>query len=666
MEGDDHGRRASSAAKPSRLSPLAEPFSSNRSNTALPPLHTLTSVDPCASMPKLLSGINLEDDPFQLASVFSHDLLDFGENSCFSDYPSANASSDFGFIPSAANESLLDYTEHSSFGHSQASLSSNKSAALAYETLLELGKPAVTGLKPYIDNSEIVRGKFSDLNIGRDNQLDAGLFSFSAVNSAKSPAFHSPKHNAFPAVVLEPSITSTTVAPLYPVLSKNVDFKGNCSVNNYMDLHHLLSGEGKGIHCDESPIDKGNEGRAGKALSSEGIGSLLLAKSDPLITLINTSDDFSSEHLGVKEDVSLVRKLDENDSDLDSPCWKGTLASWQSPFGVSRSSSDSVENEQETRNSLNPLAPQFFPRHAKTVVNYHVSECVGDDFSSFQKSESSAVVSFSKGHEPVDESGSKSSISVYGIADQPSNDNHQVESAYALPNSECGSVLNAPVGPSKLLSTRPIMDVPTMLNVMHEMSEMLVQNWANDLDSLNEYTPDVIQHIINNLSMIQPRAGGKTPISDITLMSTPYCPNKSTELQQVECSNTGFQVTRTNALAALHELDYQNCYKGRKVNSHVFTERTLDSCPSRSGIDTEKSNDIIQMQVMGNTLRGNHLNSEELDPEALVYKKLWLEAEAELRSLKYETCVLYTQVEMGGRKLDKYKVSGKLLARDIH
>lgn len=62
-----------------------------------------------------------------------------------------------------------------------------------------------------------------------------------------------------------------------------------------------------------------------------------------------------------------------------------------------------------------------------------------------------------------------------------------------------------------------------------------------------------------------------------------------------QCLNTGFQVTRTNALAALHELDYQNCYKGRKVNSHVFTERTLDCCPSRSGIGTEKSNDIIQV-----------------------------------------------------------------------
>lgn len=53
----------------------------------------------------------------------------------------------------------------------------------SYITCFCTGKPAVTGSKPYVDNSEIARGKFSDLNIGRDNQLDAGLFSFSAFNS---------------------------------------------------------------------------------------------------------------------------------------------------------------------------------------------------------------------------------------------------------------------------------------------------------------------------------------------------------------------------------------------------------------------------------------------------------------------------------------------------
>lgn len=73
-----------------------------------------------------------------------------------------------------------------------------------------------------------------------------------------------------------------------------------------------------------------------------------------------------------------------------------------------------------------------------------------------------------------------------------------------------------------------------ILNVMHEMSELLVQNCPNDLDSLDEHKHDTIQHIISNLSMcIQRRPGGKTPISDITLTGTPHYPNKSTELQMV-------------------------------------------------------------------------------------------------------------------------------------
>ena len=146
MEGDDHGRRASSSAKPSRLSPLAEPFSLNRSNTALPPLHTLTSVDPCASMPKLLSGINLEDDPFSTAP---YSFLEFVEDSHIPQYPSANAASDLGFMPSASKESLTNLTELSSFGYSQASFSSNKNASLAYETLLEQGNFRCLGYYAY-------------------------------------------------------------------------------------------------------------------------------------------------------------------------------------------------------------------------------------------------------------------------------------------------------------------------------------------------------------------------------------------------------------------------------------------------------------------------------------------------------------------------------------
>ncbi|ONI07679.1 hypothetical protein PRUPE_5G135100 [Prunus persica] len=734
MEGDVHGKRASSSVVQSRLSPAAQPFSLNPFSHQ-PSWSSLTSADPCASMLKPVSDINLEDDPFSTAP---YSFLEFVEDSHFPQYPSANAASDLGFMPSASKESLTNYTELSSFGHSQASFSSNKNASLAYETLLEQGKPAVKGSKPNHENSESVHEKCSDLTIGTENQfisrstdqVDAGFFSFSAVNTmatphefpmsvtsstsrlqdysqaqlpytapnvtwshcnseialcdsgftkldaltAKSTVFHLPTNNSFPAVLLE-SDTSTTVSPLNLALSKNVDFKGNYPPNNYdssskcspsgiKDLHDLISSEGKEIHHDGSPNDKGKGGKDGKPLSSEGIGALLKATSEPLITLTNIPDDFSLKHPGPKGAVSISKNLDENDSDLDSPCWKGTLASRQ--YGVSRSlSSDFVGNEQEVRNSLNPLAPQFFPRHAKAIVDYHANDYVGDDFSSFQKSESSAVNSSSKGHGPVDQAGSKSSSSIKGIGTQTSNDIHDLERVYPLlNNSESGSVLNLPEGLSKLLSTHSKLDVPTILNMMHDLSELLVQKCSNDLDSLNEHK-HVMQNIINNLcTYIQHGDGGKVPISDITLTGTPYCPVKSTELHKVGCSNMGFQVTKKKALAVPQEINYQNDREGRKVNSHVFTERMLDSFPSCSGVGTEKSNDIVQ--VMGNALRDNHLTTEELDPQALVYKKLWLQAEAALCSMKYETCVLCMQLEMGGRKLDKNKVSGKLLTRDIH
>ncbi|KAM0979138.1 hypothetical protein ACFX13_015322 [Malus domestica] len=102
---------------------------------------------------------------------------------------------------------------------------------------------------------------------------------------------------------------------------------------------------------------------------------------------------------------------------------------------------------------------------------------------------------------------------------------------------------------------------------------------------------------------IQQRPGGKTPISDITLTGTPHYPNKSTVFQMVGCSYTGFQVTRTK--------DYQNCYTERKTLRKAMRSFS-----------------------MGNALRGNHLTTEELGPQAPVYKTLWLDAEAELRSMK--------------------------------
>ncbi|RDX58220.1 hypothetical protein CR513_62477, partial [Mucuna pruriens] len=64
----------------------------------------------------------------------------------------------------------------------------------------------------------------------------------------------------------------------------------------------------------------------------------------------NTPQNQSSKNLG------------ESDSDVDSPCWKGTMASCRTPEENSGSIQISnVEKATQKHNSLNPLAPQFFP-----------------------------------------------------------------------------------------------------------------------------------------------------------------------------------------------------------------------------------------------------------------------------------------------------------------
>ncbi|XP_024174492.1 uncharacterized protein LOC112180203 isoform X3 [Rosa chinensis] len=601
MEEDGHGKRVSSSAVSSRLSAKAQPFRLNRFTAQPTWTSSLTSVDPCDSLIKSLSNVNLEEDP----------------------------------LPSALNFGL-DSLQGSWFGQHSDSLACTN---YAYETLLEQGKP-VKKSKLYDENSESVHEKCSYLTMGREtpftssstDPVDAGIFSSSAVNSvatsyefpmsvmysasmlqsysqpeltyttpaaswnrsnltmtfgevgltkydpcaANSTASQSPRYDAFLDLGLGSSDTRITFSPLNPILSKNAEVTGSFAVKcndnsskysppDIMDLHQLLYGEGKKTDHDKSPSDKGNERKCGKTVSSEGSDPLLTDKSDPQITLEKLYDKSSSEHQDAEAAVSLSTKLDGNDSDVDSPCWRGSLASRQTPLGVSRSlSSHSIENVQEASYSLNPLAPHFFPRPSKAIVNCYANECDADDFSSFKNSESGAVgavSSFSKENTSVDKAGSKSSLSLNGMGTQTSNDIHEPKREYAL------------------------------------------------LD----------------------KSGSYSALSE----GTPYFPNKSTEIIEAGCSKMGFQVTKTGALAVPHELDHQNV-----VGCLDITERMLNSFPSYSNV-TGKSKDIIQMQVMGNAVRDSYSTKDEIDPQALVYKKLWLEAEATLRAMKYERCVMH-------------------------
>ncbi|KAE8055015.1 hypothetical protein FH972_011887 [Carpinus fangiana] len=437
--------------------------------------------------------------------------------------------------------------------------------------------------------------------------VDSYKRSFSQLDSlsAEPTVSPSPKNNSLPALSYGSQGTCTTVSPLNSVLSANSNFLGinaldkndNSSVCNPEEFyglndcnpyslkkpHVLQNGKGKEVCLDQSLIGKGNERKSDKSISVDGIVPLLMVKSELQPHAIKT---------GVSVESS-SKILDENDSDVDSPCWEGLAC--RSPFGVAEPvCSINLEKESETRNSLNPLAPHFFPSNAKGSIDYHENECRRSDFSSFKKGESSAVYL----------SGVLKNMDSTKVGSHPSELSNGISEAkkeYALVNSRSSSLIKSShvvqpslvedyftsngklviganaegslkgikdvvhtgqtrvpvlakehISPSssgvgllsdltethqdvsKSLSTPPNIDVQIVINAMHDLTELLVQNCSNGLHSLNAYEHDIIQRIIHKLYVFsRNRVGQRISMPESTQTGTPYCPYKPTEHSKV-------------------------------------------------------------------------------------------------------------------------------------
>lgn len=434
-------------------------------------------------------------------------------------------------------------------------------------------------------------------------------------SSSAEHTFSPPKTNPLPAQSFGSPYTSITVSPLNPMLSVNTDSVGFNALNNNENStcctplnlnkpHVLLNAKCKEVYHDKSLIEKDNEQKSNKPVVVNGVDPILTAASVIQTTSTYIPDDSILQHHVIKAGVTVEsssKGLDENDSDLDSPCWKGTLASCQSPFGVSDSvSSQRLEKELETSYSLNPLAPHFFPSNVKGSLDYHENERGRSDFLSFQKGETSAIYVSPRQYKNMDSAkvGSHPYELSGKIDTQCSDDIYEVKKEFALSNNSRTSALlnsahvilpsllkdctyngrlvtganvegssqgikddvhsDSTVVPvlanehvlsppssrvalhtdvtethqdvSKSLSTPPKIDVQIVINAMQDLSELLVHNCSNSLQSLNEHERDIIQHIINNLYVFTAnRVGQKTPMPESTQTDIPPCPYKSTE-----------------------------------------------------------------------------------------------------------------------------------------
>ncbi|KAJ6770716.1 hypothetical protein OIU79_021372 [Salix purpurea] len=437
----------------------------------------------------------------------------------------------------------------------------------------------------------------------------------------------------------------TSYSPYNHAWSQNLDSDGHDGVSkndtfwySLDSLIDFLIDKSKEVFHGEVLIDK-SKGKMSKPVTQEVMEPLSMEKSEPQITCPSRPIELSSKSFGVKDSDPLGNSSEitnENDFDLDSPCWKGKLRADQSTCEVSRPDNfQHLKSAQAACSNLNPLAPHFFPSCGKQKVNYRGTECEGDDCLTFQKSESSAVCLFSTeqtlkktataGSSSSDQSSITETHCSIGMP-VPNKEYELLTNSSSIPmlNSSCvvqpsimedyftsnGQLLTGQkivgsgkviedavpngstslsllasehvisssshrVGVSSALSethglvtkplcTPPKLDIQVVVKTMNQMSELLMQNYTNDSDSLNEHEHDIMKRIVYNLNAcIGKRVREHTLTSESIHPRNSYRAMKSADLNKdifflllcIGFSGVAFDISSGHSLLLAENLD---------------------------------------------------------------------------------------------------------------
>ncbi|KAF7803285.1 uncharacterized protein G2W53_042396 [Senna tora] len=452
----------------------------------------------------------------------------------------------------------------------------------------------------------------------------------------------------------------------------------HCSISSMSgtkDTYVVPSADGKGT-------DDGDKEKIYKSFSSDATNYLTNSPNEVPLKSYGTGGDLSIK--------TSPKSLGDDDSDLDSPCWKGTMTFTQScPEVLGSVYSQYLEKEAEKCNSLNPLAPLFIPSNAEGSICLG-SKKVKDDFVSSKSSVPLAInllpeedrqrktvvpevrpTELKKGVDPKcsfvlnstcmtqpvsteDCSTMKRTIvtSVDGegcsVATKDAMGRESTRGSFPTmchSSTQSSSSSQADVvndlfktlqGVSKSLIDSPKLDVQIMVNAMHVLSELLVQTRANGLDSYKEHDNDTVQHIINNLNVFSTCYSGQMiPTLHSTHTGSPNFIGRSSELPKY--SKNGVEVGSIETFSISKKLHHQSDNRGQNRVSGVTADRGQYSLSSSSGMATENGNELVQ--VIRRNLGKIQDVEEKLHPQALLYKNLWLDAEAAL-------CYVRRPVEM--------------------
>ncbi|KAA8533520.1 hypothetical protein F0562_031046 [Nyssa sinensis] len=224
-----------------------------------------------------------------------------------------------------------------------------------------------------------------------------------------------------------------------------------------------------------------------------------------------------------------------------------------------------------------------------------------------------------------------------------------MEYVSCFPSGEDGSK------PTKLhgrVST-PKINVQMLVNAMHNLSELLLFHCSNDATVLNEQDRVALEHAINNLNVcISQKTAHMTP----TLKSVLPQQGISLKFGELPDFHEGDgagrpKVTRAVAANSHDQLDCQHMHE-EKRNSNAHSKK-VHKFPDFVSLrdDADVVRDDCMVQAIKKVLNENFHSEEEIQPQALLYKNLWLEAEAAVCSINYRARFDRLKIEMERCKL---------------
>ncbi|XP_022722248.1 uncharacterized protein LOC111279537 isoform X2 [Durio zibethinus] len=237
--------------------------------------------------------------------------------------------------------------------------------------------------------------------------------------SYSAPNFKPSSSSSNPSIVKPFTLKYAASGSTEPVCKRDTYFDHVlCSM---MDTDEVQNPVEKVACHDQVIVEKGEKRKIVEPVLSEIKNPSITAKPKLQTACPNFPEDLTLEQHGAKAGIPDDKSsTNHDDSDVDSPCWKGIQA-YKSPFrdlvpvnsedskGQSPAARASVplksehsKNEKVARNSLDPLAPVFIPGNSKQKVDYHQKECHGDSSLSSQKIAALAVISSSAEHKLTD------------------------------------------------------------------------------------------------------------------------------------------------------------------------------------------------------------------------------------------------------------------------